>query len=80
MKDKSKEFLKENWFKLGVLILLFMIWSRLGTIWEMNEKIWDQANADAMNIQRTIQDSSSDLQRSVENLEGYLDEISTKIN
>lgn len=57
-------WLKENWFKALVIILLLMIYSRLGEIKENTFYTADMVDA-----------SASRIIDSVNNLEGYLDEI-----
>ncbi len=64
-----KTFIKDKWFQLIVILFLVLIFIRLGNILKMTERVWDQGNADSMNITRAIQDSASDLMYSIERLE-----------
>ena len=75
-----KKFIKENWFNLVVVILLLMVYSRLGQIKENTFYTADMVDASASRVINSMEDSNSDLTDSVNNLEGYLDEINNNTN
>ena len=70
-----KSWLKENWFGVFVIILLLMIYSRLGEIKENTFYTADMVDSSASRVINSVEDSSSNLTDAINNLEGYLDEI-----
>ena len=70
-----KSWLKENWFGVFVIILLLMIYSRLGEIKENTFYTADMVDSSASRVINSVEDSGSNLTDAINNLEGYLDEI-----
>lgn len=71
-------WIKNNWFRISIIIILLLIYSRLGEIKENTFYTADMVDASASRVINSIQDSNSDLTDSINNLEGYLDEINNK--
>lgn len=62
------EFLKENWFKLFITLLLVMIYTRLGTINESIFQNTDISDSNSIRTRNILEDSFSSLDDSIRNL------------
>lgn len=58
---KLLSFIKENWFKLLIIIFLIMIYVRLGIIQEYIFNNWDTTDAGFIGVQNTIEDLRSSI-------------------
>lgn len=56
-----KNFIKENWFRILVVIILLMIYLRLGDIKEYTFNNWDTSDAKLTNIVSSIEETNSSI-------------------
>ncbi|OHA84200.1 MAG: hypothetical protein A2408_02000 [Candidatus Yonathbacteria bacterium RIFOXYC1_FULL_52_10] len=61
-------FMRQNWFQLIVVVLLVMLYVRLGEIKKYTFNNWDTSDAVLNNILDSIDDNGTDIQNSIEDL------------
>jgi len=60
--------MRQNWFQLIVVVLLVMLYVRLGEIKKYTFNNWDTSDAVLNNILDSIDDNGTDIQNSIEDL------------
>ncbi len=63
-----KNWLKENWFKVAIVVLLLMIYSRLGEVKENTFYTADMVDASATRVINSLSDSLQGIEDGVDSI------------